>query len=349
MHKFVRNLITEWRRLGLPFSGVTAVIAVSGGADSVSLLLALHDLKRRKKLDIRFVVAHFDHKLRGRESGKDARFVEKFAERLGFDFVLGSGKIKRTGNLEQNARNGRYEFLKQTAKENKAFAVLTGHTKNDQAETFLMNLIRGSGIDGLAGMTPVRKLDEEKRRSEEKEPAIRNLQSTILLARPLLQWAKRSDTEAFCRGCGVVFRNDSMNEDTAFKRVKVRKELIPILHEYNPKIIETLARTAELLQQNSEPVVAATGLNADDQLLEDQKILKLKELIELAKPSLYHTLRKWLRVNRGNLRSIQLKHIEAIERLIHSRKSGKIVELPGGQTVSKGGGRLVLTEIRVDK
>lgn len=342
MHRFVRNLITEWRRLGLPFSGETAIVAVSGGADSVSLLLALHDLKQRKKLDICFIVAHFDHKLRSAESDKDAGFVKTLAERLGFDFVLGSGKIKQNGNLEQNARDSRYKFLKKAARENKAFAVLTGHTKNDQAETFLMNLIRGSGVDGLAGMKPVRELDEENRRSKEKE-------STIFLARPLLQWAKRSDTEAFCRECGVEFRNDSMNEDTAFKRVKVRKELIPILHEYNPKIIETLARTAELLQQNSEPGVAATGLNADDQLLEDQKILKVKELIELAKPSLYHTLRKWLRVNRGNLRSIQLKHIEAIERLIHSRKSGKIVELPGGQTVSKGGGRLVLTEIRVDK
>src|SRR5205807_4269723 len=114
--------------------------------------------------------------------------------------------ISHDGNLEQNARNARYEFLAETAANLHAFAVLTGHTVNDQAETFLLNLIRGSGVEGLSGMKTVRELDTGKNEKGEKDggadnPALFPLQplsASPLLVRPLLGWAKRSDTEAFC-------------------------------------------------------------------------------------------------------------------------------------------------------
>ena len=150
MHSFVRNLITEWRRLGLPFEGETVIVAVSGGADSVSLLLAIADLGRRKKIDHRIVAAHCNHGLRGVESDADQELVRVLAEKLGIDFVSEYIKISKKGNLEQNARDARYAILRKIADDEKAFAVLTGHTINDQAETFLLNLIRGSGTDGLA-------------------------------------------------------------------------------------------------------------------------------------------------------------------------------------------------------
>jgi tRNA(Ile)-lysidine synthase len=145
MHKFVRNLITEWRKLDLPFADSAIVVAVSGGADSMSLLLAIEDLVRRKKLDLRITVAHFNHKLRGKESDADQEFVSRLAKDLAFEFVTESGRIAKKGNLEQNARNARYEFLTKVAKRSGASIILTAHTVNDQAETFLMNLIRGSG------------------------------------------------------------------------------------------------------------------------------------------------------------------------------------------------------------
>jgi tRNA(Ile)-lysidine synthase len=352
MHKFVRNLITEWRKLALPFSAETIVVAVSGGADSVSLLLALDELRRRKKLDLNLVVAHFDHGLRGEESRVDAEYVANLAERLALQCILGSGKVSRKGNIEANARSARYQFLTETAERVGAKHVLTAHTVNDQAETFLMNLLRGSGPDGLAGMSAIRLLDGESGKSK-----IQNLKSKIALVRPLLTWAKRGDTEEFCRGNGIEFRNDTMNDDTSFTRVRIRKELIPNLETYNPKIVETLAKTAALLRHESEPGAVATGFpkegekggRGEKETADESGTPSLKTMRSLSQPELYAALRLWLKGKRGNLRSLQLKHIEAIERLIHSRKSGKIAELPNREAVVKRGGRLVFEKIRVEK
>ena len=156
MHKFVRSLITEWRRLELPVENATVVVAVSGGTDSNSLLLALDDLKQRRKIGVRIVAADFNHRLRGPEADGDEDFIRQLTTKLKIEFAVGHTKPDKMGNLEQNACEARYRFLGDTAKRLGAIAVLTAHTMNDQAETFLMNLIRGSGPDGLRGMTPVR-------------------------------------------------------------------------------------------------------------------------------------------------------------------------------------------------
>ena len=332
MHKFVRSLITEWRKLGLPFSDETIVVAVSGGADSVSLLLAMNDLIVRKKLRLRVIVAHFNHKLRGDESDTDENFVRDTAAALGFEFVAKSSRIKRKGNLEQNARDARYKFLADTARRAGAQYVLTAHTQNDQAETFLMNLIRGSGPDGLTGMS-----------------SVRNLNDSIMLARPLLSWALREGTEEFCRASEVDYRSDRMNDDETFTRVRIRKTVLPLLSELNPRIVGTLARTAELLARESSLSAPASVSENGKQAVFTRDRLDLKSIRPLTKQELYAGLRSWLRFKRGNLRSLQLKHIEAIERLIHSRKSGKTVELPGGGEVVKQRGSLVFSNIKVEK
>ena len=324
MHKFVRSLITEWRKLGLPFEGETIVVAVSGGADSMSLLLAIHDLAERKKLTHHVIVAHFNHKLRGSESEADEVFVREQSERLGLEFVSGSARLSKKGNLEQTARAARYKFLAEAADGAGAFAVLTAHTRNDQAETFLLNLVRGSGRDGLAGMR-----------------AVRDLGDKVLLVRPLLSRADRTETEEFCREQDVSYRVDRMNDDENFTRIRIRKTILPALAEINPKIVETLARTSGLLRRDEQ----ADGRRETDAA----QTLKLKPLKVLPKERLYLEMREWLRSSRGNLRSLQLKHIEAIERLIFSPKSGKIVELPGGGRVVKQGGALRFENIKVEK
>src|SRR5687768_14200867 len=329
MHKFVRSLITEWRKLGLPFSGDPLVVAVSGGADSMSLLLSISDLIKRKKLTQRIIVAHFNHRLRGRESDLDEAFVYKCAGEFGMEFTTGTRMTELKGNLEQNARDERYKFLSKIAREKGASVVLTAHTKNDQAETFLMNLIRGSGADGLGGMTPVRKLD-----------------GSILLVRPLLSWATRTDTETYAGEHDLEYRTDRMNDDEAFTRVRIRKVILPMLAEINPRIIDTLAQTAALLRQPG----AGTGERyAESQKGGSDKHLELRRLRPLSKQDLYSEIRDWLRLTRGSLRSLQLTHVEAIERLILSRKSGKSVELPGGGSVVKKGGRLIFSNIKVEK
>lgn len=325
MNKFTRKLITNWRKLGLPFFDETFVVAVSGGADSVSLALALHDLKQRKKLNHKFIIAHFNHNLRGIESEKDAEFVKELAEKLNFQFETETGKILEKGNLEENARLARYSFLAKIVEKTNAYAVLTAHTINDQAETFLMNLIRGSGLQGLSAMKPISELQISE--------------SKLKIIRPLLTWAKRLDTEKFCFGNDFTFKQDEMNFDEKFFRVRVRKNLIPFLENFNPKIVENLAKTSNLLSIESNVKI--------DEIIKENLILN--ELVNLDKLRLYNVLREWLKFHRGSLRNISLKHIESIETLIHSKKSGKIVELPNSEFIRKKDGKLFFEKVTVEK
>ncbi|HEX8637408.1 MAG TPA: tRNA lysidine(34) synthetase TilS [Pyrinomonadaceae bacterium] len=344
MHKFVRNLLTEWRRFDLPFAGETFVAAVSGGADSISLLLALEELRCRKKITNRLVVAHFNHNLRGAESEKDAEFVKALCAKFNFELALkiqdSSFKIQdKKGSLEQNARRARYEFLVEIAENLRAHAVFTAHTINDQAETFLINLLRGSGLPGLSGMKAVRSLQSEQSLPPEAKSEIGNRTSEILLIRPLLKWARRDDTENYCRARQIEPRYDSMNEDLAFQRVRVRKILLPMLAEFNPKIVETLANTAEVLRRENEFLNEQKERIVENISFQSSEI-SAKELKKMPRAALNHIMRQWLKANRGDLRGLEIEHLAAIERLIFSRKSGRIIELPNGETIVKENGKL---------
>ncbi len=325
MHRFIRQLITEWRLLELPFKDEAIIVAVSGGADSVSLLLGLYELRRLRKLDLQIIAAHFNHKLSGREREHDEAFVRNFATDLEMQFVTAKGTGKVTGNLEERARTERYKFLSNVAGKHQSRFVLTAHTVNDQAETFLLNLIRGSGPEGLGGMSPLRSLDE----------------NNVVLARPLLRWARREDTESFCLQQAVMPRTDEMNADERFTRVRIRRTVIPQLASINPRIVETLARTAELLRplNSAKESFLSNG---------ESNTIPLAEVKNLSEDELYICIRDWLRDRRGNLRGITLKHIDAIVRLANSPKSGRVVELPGGGQVVKGGGELAFRHIKLE-
>lgn len=346
MHQFVRNLLTEWRRLELPFKGGAIVVAVSGGTDSNSLLLAIKDLTTRKKLEHRIIAAHFNHRLRGDASDADEDYVRQLTTRLGVEFAVGHEKIGREGNLEQNAREARYEFLTQTARRVDAFAVLTAHTLNDQAETFLINLLRGAGPQGLSGMRPMREMGEwgnggvGEKKSVDDAPLLPYSPTPLLLVRPLLTWAKRSHTEAFCSDLNVECCHDAMNDDTAFQRVRIRKILLPLLQDFNPKIVETLAQTAQLMAETL-PKDTLVSQTENDGLL-------IKDLKSLGKGELNEAIRSWLKAKRGSTRALQLKHIDAVGRLALSEKSGKTAELPDGGRVIKAGGRLRYEQNQVE-
>jgi len=321
VNKFARGLITEWRRIELPLSDASIVVAISGGADSVGLLLAINELQKLAKLDIRIVAAHFNHQLRGSESFADEEFVRELCSERNIELAVGRSTSKYLSNIEQNARVERYEFLQKTASNVDALAVLTAHTVNDQAETFLLNLIRGSGINGLSGMAPIRDLNDDTK-----------------LVRPLLGWARRSDTEAYCHELGAKYRSDTMNEDESFTRVRIRKVLLPLLQDFNPKIVDRLAETARLLR---DEIGAVPETWTEDLKVADLKLLSDAEMNKL--------LRAWLAAIRGDLRQIELKHIDGIRRLVNSRKSGKTVELPGGSVVVKEDGKLSFGKNKVEK
>lgn len=345
MQNFTRRLLTEWRKLELPFENQTFIAAVSGGADSCALALALHDLFNRKKLRNKFVIAHYNHNLRGAESDADERFVQQLAENLSFEFTSEKNKSTKTkSNLEESARDARYAFLQRTVEKHDACAILTAHTLNDQAETFLLNLIRGSGLKGLGAMKTIRRSSLKVQDSEIIE------KSQTLLIRPLLTWAKREDTENFARDNKIEFRRDQMNEDLNFRRVRIRKEILPILRELNPKIMETLAKTAFLLNEDFAELenCAREQISGLDLSLEAAE-LHLKNVKTVSTSLRRQILRNWLAEQRDDLRRLELKHYEAIENLIFSRKSGKIVELPNGETIEKGGGKLIFVGKNIER
>ncbi|HEY0379703.1 MAG TPA: tRNA lysidine(34) synthetase TilS [Pyrinomonadaceae bacterium] len=352
MSAFAGALLREWGRLGLPVGGERVVVAVSGGADSVGLVLGLEELVRAGRLAVGLVVAHLDHGLR-EESREDARWVEGLAGELGVEVEVGSAGVKEAGgNLEQAARGARYEFLREVAERRGARVVLTGHTMDDQAETVLLRLLRGSGAEGLGGMEAVRALDAG---------------SEVRLARPLLRWARRAETEAFCKARGVIVRRDAMNEDESFARVRVRRKLLPLMLTFNPRAVEALARAAELLREDAETLNAAArelleaagerelGQEGNERGAASEggvsavASLDVKVLSSAPSALRRRALRLWLGRGRGDLRRLELAHLLGVEKLLEGERGGRVAELPGGSFVERRRGRLTFHVRSVEK
>ncbi|HVF28560.1 MAG TPA: tRNA lysidine(34) synthetase TilS, partial [Pyrinomonadaceae bacterium] len=245
----------------------------------------------------------------------------------------------RRDNLEQAARRARYEFLSGTARKFGARAVLTAHTLDDQAETVLLRLLRGSGAEGLGGMRPSRPLDA----------------GDVLLIRPLLNWARREETEEFCRERGVEFRVDEMNDNERFARVRVRRTLLPLLETFNPRVVETLARTADLLREDaaaleSEAAELLRGACGDKE--EGAASIPSLRVAALAGASIAvrrRAIRQWINGARGSLRRIELVHVAAVEKLLAGDRGGRIAELPGGAFVERRRGWLSFYNKKVEK
>jgi tRNA(Ile)-lysidine synthase len=214
-------------------SGESVLVAASGGADSTCLLDLFARLREKEAFPLR--VAHLNHGLRGLESDADERFVAEVASRLGVPFHarrLGPDDLKDAPlGLEAAARKARYRFLKRIAKETGSVRIALGHTQEDQAETFLLRLIRGSGRRGLGGMRPL---------------------SEGNLIRPLLE-ISREAVRSYLRGRGAPWREDSSNDDLRRARNRVRHRLLPLLkEEFNNEIIAGLARTAGVFREEND-------------------------------------------------------------------------------------------------
>ncbi len=328
---FSRLLLGEWRRLKLPSSGETIVVAVSGGADSTALLLALEELKTINKITPDICVAHLDHRLR-KSSAKDAKWVADLATKLGYRSVIGRSRVAETAretsdNLEQAAREARYAFLERTAKRVSANYVLAAHTMDDQAETILLRLMRGSAAAGLGGMEAVRPLSKN---------------SSIKLVRPLL-WARRADTEDYCRLRRTEFLSDEMNEDQTFARVKVRKQLLPLMESFNNKVVEALSRTAALLREDGAVLFSDSGTLLQAASVEGETetpALDVKVLSDAPPALRRRALRQWLSEARGGTRRLEMVHLSSVEKLLEGNAGGRVVELPGGGRVRRRRNRL---------
>jgi len=313
-------------------------VAVSGGADSTALLLGLHELIKADRLSLHICVAHFDHGLRP-SSRKDAAWVSGLAKQLGYKPAIGRKKVKELAredgdNLEQAARRARYDFLERTAKKQGVHFVLTAHTMDDQAETVLLRLMRGSASLGLGGMEAIRPLQRG---------------SKIQLARPLL-WAHRSDTENYCRTQKREFLVDEMNSDETFARVKVSSQLLPLMQSFNNKIVEALSRTATLLREDSAVLVdsaaellrLATENSAATTDETKPPLLSVSLLASAPAALRRRALRQWISEARGDARRLEMVHLLAVESLLEAGRNGRIAELPNGGKVRRKGGWLEL-------
>ena len=239
MHPLVEKIERYIRQHGLLETGQQALVGVSGGADSVALLMALVELVQSGELNIKLAVAHLDHGIRGERSRADAEFVAELAKKLGLSFFLeavdvpglaAEGKVC----LEEAGREARYEFFTRAAKQQQCSAVALAHQGDDQVETILHRIIRGTGLVGLAGIRPRRLL---------------NRQPEIYIVRPILS-CRRAEIEQFLRDRSIAWRTDHTNLELQATRNRIRNELLVLLKDkFNPRVDEALLRLASVTEQ----------------------------------------------------------------------------------------------------
>ncbi|HEX5440907.1 MAG TPA: tRNA lysidine(34) synthetase TilS [Ktedonobacterales bacterium] len=318
--RIVERAITRAvQRHALWSQGARLIVAVSGGADSLCLLGALLALRGRGHhlAPGEIIAAHFDHGLRAEESREDARFVQQLATALGILCVTGHPDAPYSTDLrvsiEDWARRTRYAFLRRVAAEHEAERIVTGHTRDDQAETILLHWLRGSGLAGLRGMAPLRGD----------------------IARPLLD-VTHAQTMAYCAALGWQPRVDSSNADPRFMRNRIRHELLPLLETYNPGIRELLVRNGELLADDEAYLEAQTRkawAEVAETCGESLRLLR-QPLLELP-PALRHRLFRAAvrRLTDGDV-TLEARHIAALDKQLVDGHTGSVLRLPGDHHAS---------------
>jgi tRNA(Ile)-lysidine synthase len=309
--------------------GQRVIAAVSGGADSTALLVALNSLRRKKKLDLAAV--HANHALRGEESDADERFVRELCERLKVPLacrrlVVPLHATEREEGIEATARKLRQNFFAETARELGVKFVATAHTADDQAETVLHRIIRGTGLAGLAGI-----------------PSARSLASGVVLIRPLLS-LRRSDIVEFLAAVGQEFREDRSNRDRTFTRNRLRHELLPYLTEqFNPQVTDALGRLA------THAAEAQSVVDRQVDRLRRRAVVKQSDLrivldvgpLRHAKPFLVCELLRQLWVAQAwPLQEIGQADLERLADLV--RIANGACELPGGVIAKRSRGSLTI-------
>ncbi|MBI2165834.1 MAG: tRNA lysidine(34) synthetase TilS [Chloroflexi bacterium] len=282
--------------------GRVLLVAVSGGPDSLCLLHLLDGLKEALKISL--AVAHLDHSLRP-ESPQEAAFVLDAARRLGLEAFVERADVAsyRRANrlsLEDAARRLRYDFLARTAHRIGAHAVAVAHTADDQAETVLMNILRGAGLRGLKGMSAV----SQYRTGQDRQ---------VTLVRPLLG-VRRSDTEEFCRLAGLSPVIDPSNLSLAIVRNRIRWQVLPVLRELNPNVNEALLRLASSAGDDASFIEAAVDQEWRRLARQDEGAITIDRagLRQIHRSLQRHLLRRAFEVLTGSAEGLELSHMESM-------------------------------------
>jgi tRNA(Ile)-lysidine synthase len=286
------------RRHGMLDPGDTVLAAVSGGADSVALLVGLLEL--RDALGITVVAAHLDHGLRGSESERDRAFVEALTRR--YDVPCASEVTRLPpGNVEAEARRLRYDFLERAADQLGATKIATGHTRDDQAETVLLRILRGSGRRGLGGIRP--------RRGR--------------IIRPMLG-CDRIQVRAYLAERDLTWRRDYSNFDLALERSRLRHGFLPALaREFNPRLASALASLADLMREEDALLDRLAAVSARGNALEAAVLTAIEP------PLARRAIRVWWR-RHGSGQRLGHGHVEAVRYLASRASDGGEIAVPGG-------------------
>ena len=294
--------------------GGTVLCAVSGGADSVCLLHLLRERARQTGArGFALIAAHFDHQLRGEFSTGDRVFVENLCKMWTIPLYLGSGDVageaaRRGKGIEETAREMRYAFLEKTAEEVGADVIATAHNAGDNAETLLLHLVRGTGLQGLTGIPP--------RRGK--------------LVRPLLT-TTRGEILAYLEEHGLSWREDGSNQDERYARNYLRAQVMPRLRALNPRLEETMARTARLLRADNDVLNAqAFQLAQQARWAEDDLVIEARLIAQAPSGVAARAVRQILARMGDGESACSAVHLEAVAALARGRDPSAVVDLPGG-------------------
>lgn len=307
-----QKVIETIKKYNLIEKGDKIVIGVSGGPDSITLLNILKELKENNELDIKFdiYVAHINHLIR-KEATSDEEYVKKYCQNNNIECFIKRVKVEEIAKqekigTEEAGRNIRYEFFNEILKKTNSNKIAIAHNKNDNAETILMNLLRGSGSKGLKGI-------EAKRNN---------------IIRPLIE-CNRLEIEEYCEKNNLKPRIDKTNKENIYTRNKIRNLLIPYIEkEFNPNIIETLDRLSKVIKEENDYLEKTVKETYKEILVEEDKknkqiILDLKKFNNLEKVIknriVLYTINKLF----GNNKGIEKKHIDDIIKLCSNNIGNK--------------------------
>jgi tRNA(Ile)-lysidine synthase len=344
-HPLTQAVLENIRQYPMVVPGDRVGVAVSGGADSLALLRLIEDL--RTELGITLAVVHFDHSLRGAESEADAQFVATIARKSGVEFILGRENVaeearRHSWNLEDAGRRLRYVFFERLVKEGRATRIAVAHTADDQAETILAHLVRGTGPTGLGGIYPM----------------------VGSIVRPLLE-VRRQETREYLRSLGETWREDSSNRDLQRLRARIRERLVPVLErDFSPAIVTHLSelsrfareeevfwgalaedrfrtharKTNEGLTIRIQDLLSPLGFRA----MAGEKSTAWRALTERLIRRIYEGLR-------GDRRELGARHVAQVIRLASESTSGRRVELPDGIMAERSFDDLIFSRGRAEE
>lgn len=321
------KVLSTINKYNLIENGDKIVLGLSGGPDSVCLLHILNRLKQQKNIEV--YAAHLNHQIRGIEAQKDALYVSKLCEEMGTTLFIKSVDVpkyceEKGMSLEEGARKLRYEMFDEIKNKTKSNKIAVGHNLNDQAETVLMRIMRGTGLQGLRGIEYIR---------------------DGVIIRPILD-VERSQIEEYCEKNNLNPRIDKTNLEGIYTRNKIRLELLPYMKDnFNSNVIESIVRMSNNLKLDSEYIEQEAEIKFKEvcNLLEDSVEVDLKEYVDLHEAIKVRILRSSIKYILGDTNFIDYKHIEDILDLESDTKIDKKIILPRGIFVYRKKESIILT------